>query len=69
MLKPVAAYIIKKTLHFFLCQTAVPENFRPFLHSTKPSEVRIIWWFEDILEKSFSSILAVILESEEVNLS
>lgn len=67
VLTPGAAYIVKKILHISLWQNAVPENFRPFLCSTKPSE--IIWWFEDILEKSFSSIIAVVLESEEVNLS
>lgn len=50
-LKPVAAYIVKKTLDISLWQTAVPENFRPFLCSTRPSEIRIIWWFVGILEK------------------
>lgn len=69
VLKPVAAYSVKKTLRISLWQTAVPENVSPFLCSTKPSETRTIWRFEDILEKSFSAIIAVILGSEEVNLS
>lgn len=49
VLKPVAAYIVKKALRISLWQAAAPENFRPFLCSTKPSEIRTIRWFEDIL--------------------
>lgn len=63
-----AAHIVKKILHISLFGRMQCQKISDLLLcSTKPSE--IIWWFEDVLEKSFSSIIAVILESEEVNLS
>lgn len=40
----LAAHIVKKTLRVSLWQIAVPEIFRPFLCSTKPSEIRVILW-------------------------
>lgn len=44
VIKLLVAYIVKKAMRISLRQIAVPESFRPFLCSTKPSEIRVILW-------------------------